>query len=200
MTPPTRTCRPRVGEDDGSGDTNSTAQAHDGRESALADERGRDALPVEHQTGTDGADCRTVEPVGGAGEAQDAREMSLLLVSTCAQWIEDSYRGQLSRTAVEGVGGIRVIVDELQRVSLGTHCARCSAAIAYWVLSVGDLVRHNGLVPDSGVLRRHCGCWRAASGCGGLERGVRLRLRARALAQRHRSRSASKVDAKLARP
>jgi hypothetical protein len=37
------------------------------------------------------------------------------------------------------------------------HCTAGVGAMAYWVLSSGDLVRHDGLVPDSGVLRRHGG-------------------------------------------
>src|SRR5690242_21924949 len=79
-----RTCGPRVGEDDGSSDTDSTAQAHDGRESALAHKRGRHALPVQHQTGADGTNAGAVEPVRGAGVAKDARKLSWELDSACA--------------------------------------------------------------------------------------------------------------------
>ena len=50
-------------------------------------------------------------------------------------------------------------------LAICTHCAGAGGAMAYWVLSSGELVRHNGLVPDSGVLRRHCGLWAA---CGGV--------------------------------
>jgi hypothetical protein len=71
-----RTGGPRAGEEEGTGNADSTAQAHDGGKAALADKRGRDALPVEHQTGAEGSDSGAVGPVRGAGVAQDAREVA----------------------------------------------------------------------------------------------------------------------------
>ena len=152
-----RTCGPRVGEDEGSGDTNSTAQTHDRRKAALANKRGRDSLPVQHQTRADGAYCCTVGPVRGAGVADYARKVSSVLVSRCAQSVEGRQGGW------EAYGSLSMSCSVL---AMGRHCAVNRAAIAYWVLAGGDLVRHNGLVPDSGVVRRHCallaGCGRAA--------------------------------------
>ena len=49
-------------------------------------------------------------------------------------------------------------------LAIGVHCAAGVGAMAYWVLSSGDLVRHDGLVPDSGVLRRHGGLLVLAGG------------------------------------
>ena len=61
----------------------------------------------------------------------------------------------------EAYGSLSMSCSEL---AMCTHCARQAAAIAYWVLSSGDLVRHDGLVPDSGVLRRHGGLLVLAGG------------------------------------
>lgn len=89
----TRTAGPRVCEDEAAGDTNGAAQTHDGREATLADERGRDALPVQHQTGADGTDGGAREPVRGAGIADYSRDVSSDLVSTCAQAVGGVWRG-----------------------------------------------------------------------------------------------------------
>lgn len=53
-------------------------------------------------------------------------------------------------------------------LAICTHCGFNKVTIAYWVLSIGDLIRHDGLVPDSGVLRRHCGLL-VGAGSGGVD-------------------------------
>lgn len=85
-----------VGKEEGSGEADGAGHAHDGCKAALAYERGRDALPVQHQTGGEGADCGSGEPVGGAGVSNDAGEVSLHTVSICAGE-EEGRRGRTGR-------------------------------------------------------------------------------------------------------
>lgn len=99
-----RTGRPGVGEHESSGNANCTAQSHDWRETTLSNKRGRDFLPVQHQSRTKGSDRRTVTPVGGAGIPQNTADVSLHAVSTGLQ---------LGRAR-----SVRVIIDELCWISI----------------------------------------------------------------------------------